>query len=186
MARINLLPWRENLRKKRTREYGKTLLAVALVTAATCVGVRFAINEMIEYQQRRNAVLEQEIAEVDKKIKEISELEKVKAQLIARMNVIQALQGSRPQIVHLFDELVGTIPEGVHLTKLVQSGSNLIMDGRAQSNARVSAYMRNIDSSDWIGKPVLQVISNKEQQSTTLSQFSLKAKQIEKTKEMQQ
>ena len=186
MARINLLPWRETLRKKRTREYGKSVLAAALLAVAACGGVHLYIQEMIEFQQQRNVYLKSEIVLVDRKIKEIKELEKIKAQLISRMNIIQSLQGSRPQIVHLFDELVTTIPEGAYLSKLKQSGGALTMNGKAQSNARVSAYMRRIEVSRWLGKPALQIISNKEQQETTWNEFILKAKQIDKTKEKQQ
>ena len=178
MARINLLPWRENLRKERQREFGMMALAAVLVSAAICAGVYLFINGMIAYQNQRNAYLNSEITIVDRQIKEISELEKTKANLIARMNVIQELQTSRPQIVHLFDELVATVPGGSYLTKLVQLGSAITLEGKAQSNARVSAYMRNIDASKWIGGSNLQVISTKNADGIGMNDFTLTASQV--------
>ncbi len=180
MAHINLLPWRENLRKKRQKDFGMSVVLALILTGAACGGVHFYIEDMISHQGARNAYLGQEIAIVDKKISEIKDLEKQKAQLIARMNVIQSLQGSRPQIVHLFDELVSTIPDGTYLTKLEQKGDGVTMDGIAESNARVSAYMRNIESSPWLGDPALQVIKSTEKSKGT---FTLTAKQIDRNKD---
>ncbi|WP_428608859.1 PilN domain-containing protein [Sedimenticola sp.] len=180
MAHINLLPWRENLRKKRQKDFGMAVLLALILAGAACGGVHFYIEDMISHQENRNNYLGQEIAIVDKKIKEIKELEKQKAQLIARMNVIQSLQGSRPQIVHLFDELVTTIPDGTHLTKLEQKGGAITLNGIAESNARVSAYMRNIESSSWLGGPALQVITSTEKSKGT---FILTAKQIDRNKD---
>ncbi|MES9855646.1 MAG: PilN domain-containing protein [Sedimenticola sp.] len=177
MARINLLPWRETLRKKRQRDFGSATLLAAIITGALCGGVHFYIEDMISHQQARNDYLKREIALVDKRIREIKELEKIKTKLIARMNVIQSLQGSRPQIVHLFDELVSTMPEGAHLSKLAQKGGNITLDGRAQSNARVSAYMRNIEGSEWLKSPSLQVVQSKDKVGTAWNQFTLTAKQ---------
>ena len=166
MARINLLPWREALRKKRQRDFGGATLLAVVLTAAACGAVYFYVDGMIGFQIKRNKFLEQEIAEVDRKIKEIKNLEKTKARLIARMNVIQELQESRPLVVHLLDEVVNTIPEGAYLTKLVQKSSQLTLEGQAQSNARVSAFMRNIHGAEWLNKPMLQVISNKDKTGT--------------------
>ncbi|MCG8426918.1 MAG: PilN domain-containing protein [Chromatiales bacterium] len=180
MARINLLPWRENLRKERQREFGMMALAGVLVSAAVCLGVTLYIEGMISYQEQRNNYLKSEIKIVDRQIKEIKELEKTKANLIARMNVIQDLQVSRPQIVHLFDELVDTIPDGSYLTRLTQQGANLTLEGRSQSNARVSAYMRNIEASKWIGKPNLQVVSTKQADGVGMNDFELNAQQLTK------
>ena len=143
MARINLLPWRENLRKKRQRDFGVAAFLSVLLVAVACGGVHFYVNNLIDNQVKRNKFLEKEIAAMDRKIKEIKELEKTKAKLIARMNVIQDLQSSRPLVVHLIDEMVNTIPEGAFLTKLRQKGSKLSLQGRAQSNARVSAPSSN-------------------------------------------
>lgn len=179
MAHINLLPWRENLRKQRKRNFFLQLLGAVVVAFLALVLWHMQVQDQIEYQKNRNAFLKSEIAKVDKKIREIKDLEKRRAELIARMNVIQQLQVSRPQVVHLFDELVKTIPEGVYLEKLSQVGDQVTLEGWAQSNARVSAYMRNIDKSEWVKDADLKIIQNKNKKKAKLgmSQFRLVAKQ---------
>jgi type IV pilus assembly protein PilN len=163
MAHINLLPWREKLRKQRQREFGFMILGALLITVAGMGYWGFVyVQGMIDHQNNRNRFLENEIARVDKEIREIRDLEKTRQKLIARMKVIEDLQVSRPQIVHLFDELVTIVPDGAYLTKLVQRGRNLVLDGLAQSNARVSTYMRNIEASPWLNDPKLRIIENKD------------------------
>ena len=183
MARINLLPWRESLRKKRQRDFGVSIVIALLAVAAAAGGTHFFIEDMIQHQNKRNALLNSEISAMDRKIKSIQALEKTKAKLLARMDVIQQLQGSRPQVVHLFDEVVKTIPDGTHLKKLTQKGSEVTLIGEAQSNARVSSYMRNIESSKWLDKPNLQVITNKNEKNEGLSSFTLVAQQVSPVKE---
>ncbi len=177
MARINLLPWRENLRAEQQREFlvmaGGTLVIVLLLG----IYAHLHINGMKSTQEGRNKYLQKEIAALDERIKEIKVLEDTKARLLARMEVIQELQSSRPEAVHLFDELVKTTPDGVFLTNIKQEGKAVELDGRAQSNARVSAYMRNVDSSSWIGTPMLQVIENKDKTGTGFSHFTLSVRQ---------
>jgi len=179
MAHINLLPWRENLRKQRKRNFFLQLLGAVVVAILALVLWHMQVQEQISYQKSRNAFLKSEIAKVDKKIREIKDLEKRRAELIARMNVIQQLQVSRPQVVHLFDELVKTIPEGVYLEKLSQAGDQVTLEGWAQSNARVSAYMRNIDKSAWVKDADLKIIQSEDKKKAKLgmSQFRLMAKQ---------
>jgi type IV pilus assembly protein PilN len=177
MARINLLPWRENLRAEQQREFLVMVGGTLAITLLLGIYSHLHINGMISGQEGRNAFLKQEIAALDERIKEIEELEKTKARLLARMEVIQELQSSRPEAVHLFDELVKTTPDGAFLTKIKQQGKAVELDGRAQSNARVSAYMRNVESSDWIGNPVLQVIENKDKTGTGFSHFTLSIQQ---------
>ena len=130
-------------------------------------------ESMIAAQQSRNQLLQQEIAQLDQRIRKIQALEETKADLLARMNVIQQLQESRPEVVHLFDELVQAIPDGVFLTTVNQQGNRVEIEGRAQSNARVSAFMRNINASAWINDPQLLVIENKDQTGTGFSHFRL-------------
>ncbi len=178
MAQINLLPWRENLRKQRQREFGVAVGGMAVITVLLLIVGHIHIAGMIEHQNSRNSFLKKEIAAVESKIKEIKDLESTKAKLLARMEVIQELQSSRPGIVHLFDELVKTVPEGALLTKVEQSGKIVRIDGRAQSNARVSAYMRNIEASQWLGKPRLLVIETKDKTGTGLNHFRLSAQQV--------
>ncbi len=180
MARINLLPWREELRKQRQREFGVMIAGALFITMLLGVYVHMHISGMIDHQKARNGFLKQEIAQMDQKIKEIKDLEKTKAKLLARINIIQELQSSRPEIVHLFDELVTRTPEGSYLTDVKQKGKGVTIDGRAQSNARVSSYMRNVDASQWLGSPSLQVIENKDKTGTGFSHFTLKVKQINK------
>ena len=177
MAHINLLPWRENQRRERKRKFGYQLLAVAAVAGLVALYWHMMVLQKIEHQNARNALLKAEIAQVDKKIVEIKDIEKRRAQLIARMNIIQDLQVSRPQIVHLFDELVETVPEGAYLVSVDQRGNGVTLKGRAQSNARVSSYMRNIDGSLWIGGAALKIIQNKENTGTGMSHFELAARQ---------
>ncbi len=162
MANINLLPWREKLRKQRLRDFGLTALAALLFTGLGIGYWHFFNQGLIDHQNNRNRFLEQEIAKVDKQIAEIKELERTRQKLISRMKVIEDLQVSRPQIVHMFDELVTTVPDGAYLTLLKQAGNRLSMNGRAQSNARVSTYMRNIESSPWMSNPKLKIIESKD------------------------
>jgi type IV pilus assembly protein PilN len=160
MPRINLLPWREAQRKER-----KLKFTVALGVAALCAGVvtgavYLLYNAMIDAQVARNDMLKAQIKILDRQIEEINDLEQTKRQFIARMQIIEKLQGSRPEIVHLFDQIVRTLPDGVYLTGVTQTGDHLKFTGVAQSSTRVSAFMRNIDSSQWMKNPTLEVIQS--------------------------
>ena len=181
MAHINLLPWRENLRAQRKREFGVMLLVFLLVTGVV-IWLWSQYNQgLIDNQQRRNQFLRSEIAKVDKQISEISNLSKTRKELIARMKVVANLQSSRPQIVHLFDEVVKTLPDGVFLESLSQSGQSVSITGRAESNARVSAFMRNIESSDWLANPNLGLIEqpkSQQDQYAGLNAFTMKMNQV--------
>jgi type IV pilus assembly protein PilN len=160
MTRINLLPWRELLRKEREREFYSIAGGAVVLMLLVIVYVHFHMTGVIETQNGRNTFLSDEITKVEGQIKEIKGLEAEKSKLLARMKVIEELQGQRPQLVHLFDELVKSLPEGVYLTSLKQSGNSIVIEGVAQSNARVSAFMRNIDASHWLGEPKLNVIQS--------------------------
>jgi type IV pilus assembly protein PilN len=161
MARINLLPWRVERRKLRKKEF----LTMLGLSAAAGVVLWFLINmyynNQISGQNDRNAYLHDQITQVDKQITEIDELDKKKAKLLARKQVIEQLQANRSQMVHLFDSLVRTIPDGVILTSIKQEGDKLTLEGRSQSNARVSTYMRNLEGSGWMSKPDLSIIEAK-------------------------
>lgn len=161
MAHINLLPWREEQRKEQTRQFTTIAGLSVLLTAAAVVLVHATYSRQIDFQNQRNTILESEISTLDASLKQIASLEETKEQLLARMDIIQSLQQQRPQIVHLFDDFVRTVPEGIYLTKISQSGETLTIKGVAESNGRVSAYMRNIDNSDWMSTPKLQVIETK-------------------------
>lgn len=161
MAHINLLPWREEKRKEQLRQFltmmGLSVVLMILIIAA----VHLQYSRMIGAQESRNNFLKREITAVEKQIREINNIAKEKKRLLARMEVIQQLQRNRPSIVHLFEEMVKVIPEGAHIQSLKQAGKSLTINGIAQSNARVSAYMRNIDGSIWLTKPQLNVIQKK-------------------------
>ena len=158
MAHLNLLPWRAELRKQQQQDFiAATVLGIVL-TLVLMLLLHLNISARVEYQTERNHYLETEIASLEKKIKEIQDLEVKKKRLLSKMEVIQELQASRPEIVHLFDELGRTIPEGLYLTDLSQVDKNLVVNGVAQSNARVSAYMRNLESSAWLKDPILNII----------------------------
>jgi type IV pilus assembly protein PilN len=150
MARINLLPWREERRKQRQQEFF-VLLGVSAVAAVLVVFLSmWYIGTQIDAQNERNQILEREIAALNAQIAEIQELDRQRDRLIARKEIIEKLQGTRTQMVHLFDELVRTLPDGIKLQSIKQTDNTLTLDGLAQSNARVSAYMRRLDASDWL------------------------------------
>src|SRR5213082_909901 len=177
MPRINLLPWREGQRKER-----KLAFLVALGVAAVAAGVAsFAAyllyGSMIESQQHRNDQLRREVKTLDKQIEEINNLETDKLRFIARMGIIEKLQRSRPEIVHVFDEIVHTLPEGVYLTGVKQTERRLRFDGVAQSSTRVSSFMRNIDASQWLRNPELEVVQTAKG-PTPGSRFTLTADQV--------
>ncbi|MCG7983324.1 MAG: PilN domain-containing protein [Candidatus Thiodiazotropha lotti] len=186
MARINLLPWREAERKERQKEFGMMVLAGVLFSALAVYGVHSIIQSQIEAQNQRNNFLKQEIKTVEKQISEIRDLDKTKQNLLARMNIIQELQSSRPQIVHLFDEVVTTLPMGVYLDQIDQTANKVTFEGQAQSNARVSSMMRNIDNSDWLEDPTLDFIESKEKTGTGYSHFKLTVKQASQTEEVEE
>jgi type IV pilus assembly protein PilN len=177
MPRINLLPWRESLRKQKRQEFVLSIGA-AVATAALVVLVgRWEMSSAIEHQQQRNQVLNDEIAQLDKQIQEILGLENQKRKLLARMEIIETLQRSRPEIVHIFDEVVRTLPDGVYLTFLKQTGTRIEIQGVAQSSTRVSAFMRNIDASQWLSDPSLEVVETKGRDTGRGAEFTLFAKQ---------
>ena len=158
MPRINLLPWREGERKERKLAFTVALGVAALAAGLTTFVAYIAFGSMVEAQEARNEKLRTEIKAVDKQIEEINNLENSKQKFIARMTIIEQLQRSRPEIVHVFDEIVKTLPDGVYLTGVKQSASKLKFEGVAQSSTRVSSFMRNIDASDWLRNPELEVV----------------------------
>lgn len=174
MAKINLLPWRAERRKQRQQEF-LTMLGVA---AAAAIVVSLLIimyyKGQIDGQNNRNTYLTEQIAQLDGQIKEIAELDKKKAGLLKRKQVIEELQASRSQMVHLFDELARTIADGTQITSVQQNGTEMTIIGRAQSNARVSTYMRNLDVSGWMGNPDLSVIEMRGADPGLPNEFSLK------------
>ncbi|MBS0576996.1 MAG: PilN domain-containing protein [Proteobacteria bacterium] len=158
MAKVNLLPWRAERRNERQKAFYVMLGVAVAVGLVLGLGTWMYYNGQIDGQNARNAYLTDQITQLDAKLKEIEKLDKKKETLLRRKDVIEQLQANRSQMVHLFDELVRTIPEGVRLTSVKQDGNKLTLEGLSQSNARVSAYMRNIEASGWMTNPDLNVI----------------------------
>jgi type IV pilus assembly protein PilN len=176
MARINLLPWRAERRRLRQKEFLAMLGASAVAAALISFGIVMFYNRQIDGQNERNAFVKDQITQVDSKIKEIEELDKKKAKLLARKEVIEQLQANRSQMVHLFDSLVRTIPDGVTLSAIKQEGDVLTLSGRSQSNARVSTYMRNLEGSGWMTNPELSVIEARGDNKGLPYEFNLQVK----------
>ena len=162
MAKINLLPWREEQRKELKQEFFTIAGAFVVLTICVWGAIHFINTQRIDYQLSRNTILDGEIVKLDKKIEEIEALEKEKQRLKARIEAIEQLQGNRPLIVRLFDEMVTSLPEGVSLVSVTQKGKAVTINGVAQSNARVSSFMRKLEESEWLGDPQLDVIEAKD------------------------
>ncbi len=177
MPTINLLPWREAERKRRRQEFVVATVAALVLAGVITLVVNGLFQSAINAQNARNQVLKNEIAELDKQIAEILGLEQQKQRLLSRMEVIEQLQRSRPEAVHLVDQLVRTLPDGVFLTSVTQNDRRIQLKGVAQSSTRVSAYMRNIDASEWLKDPALEVVETKGQGEGGAS-FTLYANQV--------
>lgn len=180
MTKINLLDWRAAKREQRKRQFVVLLAAGAVVGALIFLAGLFVLDSEISNQDDRNTYLKQQITEVDQKIKEIQDLEKTKNNLLARMQVIEELQASRSATVHFFDEIVNTLPEGVNLTSIKQAGSDVTIEGVAESNGRVSTYMKNLDASPWFKDPKLIVIKTSDKSNLRKSEFTLQVKNLTK------
>ena len=183
MTKINLLPWREVRRKQKQKDFINSMELAALIGILIVGLIHSSIEGLKFYQQQRNQILQSEIVVLDKQIIQIKDLEEKKKQLQAKINLIQQLQESRPEAVHLFDEIPKITPEGIFLTKFTQVGSELTFEGKSESNTRISAFMKAIDLSLWLQKPTLAVIKSSDNLSTnkrdsdSLSDFKLNALQ---------
>jgi type IV pilus assembly protein PilN len=175
MPRINLLPWREQQRKERRREFAIAAGAAAVAAALVACGGKLLYSSWTSSQIAENEYLRKEITKLDQQITDILELENRRQRLKARTDIIQRLQSSRPEIVHVFDEVVKTVPEGIYLTTIKQTGKKLEIHGIAQSSTRVSTFMRNIDASAWMDNPVLEVVETAKDSPTGGSSFTLYA-----------
>jgi type IV pilus assembly protein PilN len=167
MPRINRLPWREQERKVRRREFMVAAGGAVFAAIIFTLGGKLLYSSWTDSQNEKNTLLRNEIKKLDAQIADIQDLENRKQRLVARMEIIERLQRKRPEIVHLFDEIVKTVPEGVYLTNIKQSGNKLEIHGVAQSSTRVSTFMRNIDASVWMDNPVLLVVESASKDSST-------------------
>jgi len=176
MAKINLLPWRAERRKQREREF-YMMLGAAVVAAVLVVLVWvWWMGARIDNQDARNAYLKDQIHQLETKLEKIKDLEKTKSKLLARKQIIEQLQASRTQMVHLFDELVKTIPDGVRLRSLKQAGDTLTLEGVAQSNASVANYMRSLDASQYLTHSDLKKTEAKGTDKRNRFEFALDVK----------
>lgn len=173
MTRINLLPWRETLRKERQQRFFIAMGTASAAMALIVFVIHLFVGGQIEYQNERNRFIKTETDKVDLKIRQIKDIEDEKARLLARMNIIQQLQTQRPEIVHVFQELAKRLPEGIYLTGAEEAGGSLVLSGIAQSNARISAFMRQLDLSTWFNSPRLEVIQADEKGTVRTSHFKL-------------
>jgi len=185
MPRINLLPWREEERKTRQREFGVAAAGAVIAGVAIVMLTMLAYAQMISAQESRNERLTNEITELEKSIEEIDGLERQKERLLARMEIIDQLQKSRPEVVHLFDELVRQLPEGVYLTGMKQTGTRIEIRGVAQSSTRVSALMRQVDASDWLADPEVERVETTDLGSSRQAEFVVYLKQARAGDEME-
>ena len=178
MPRINLLPWREQERKVRRREFGIAVGAAVVAALVFALAGKLLYSSWIDAQNEKNNLLKKEIVKLDAEIADIQDLEDRRQRLLARMEIIEKLQRKRPEIVHQFDELVRTVPDGVYLSSLKQTGNKLEIKGVAQSSTRVSTFMRNIDTSTWMDNPELQVVETAKDSPTGGSSFTVFANTV--------
>ena len=183
MPRINLLPWRDELRQKRKKEFLLAILAAALVGGGLTFGTKLFYQGLIANQEDRNDMLRAEIAELDKQIEEIEGFEAQRDRLIERMTIIEELQVQRPEAVHLMDEIVDIMPSGVYLTEMAQQGRNVEVTGMTQSNQRISTMMRNIEDSEWLREPGYPRIQTEGTGPGSEGLFSLPMKQVPSVEE---
>ena len=178
-----LASWREADRQRRQREFLVSMAGSFVAAIAVVIATVFAFSQMVSNQQERNRRLENEITILEKSITEIDGLERQKERLLARMEIIEQLQRSRPEIVHLFDEVTRRIPEGVYLTGMKQTGSSVEVKGVAQSSTRVSALMRQVDSSDWLTDPTLVKVETTDDGRARLAEFVVTLKQVRQSED---
>ncbi|MFV2059440.1 MAG: PilN domain-containing protein [Gammaproteobacteria bacterium] len=173
MPQINLLPWRQELRKEQQRQFFTIMIMSLALMVLIILATHLQINRMISTQESRNTLLTSVIKGVDKQLTEIKNIETEKQRLLDRMKIIQQLQRDRPEVVRLFDDLARTVPNGIYLTEVKQQGKGLSIEGLAQSNARVSSFMRNLDSSKSMANPNLSVIKSDKGKHLSVRKFKL-------------
>lgn len=177
MARINLLPWRETQRQERQRNFMIALVGTALLAAALVFLGSHLVERQISGQDARNRYLKAEIAKLDRDIATIEQLEQTRDNLLARKNVIERLQENRSMMVHLFNHLARTVPEGVRLSSVRQTGEDITLQGTTQSETRISDYMRNIERAEWMHQPELRIIEARSgEDSAQPFRFELRAR----------
>lgn len=177
MSGLNLLPWRQARRRELQQQFLTVLVGAVIIMAGLIYLADSAVAGYVDQQRERNTLITQEIAALDVQIEEIRKLKQLRQRLIDRTRVVEQLQQQRSDIVHLFDQLVETLPPGVYLTNIKQDGEQIELKGVAQSNARVSAYMKQLDDSDWLADPRLSVIETHAGEPSRYSEFVLRVRQ---------
>ncbi len=177
MPNINLLPWRETLREQKTREFYVVLGGSGTICVLFLIVIHMILGGHIRAQKAINGQFRQEIALLDAKTREIEVIQQAKANLIARMEIIQQLQATRPMVVRLFDEIVRVLPNGVFVTNVRKEGLKVTLTGKAESNTRVSELMRNIEASAWVENPILTQIKNEGGDTGRVRDFELEMRQ---------
>jgi type IV pilus assembly protein PilN len=179
MAGLNLLPWREEARKKSQQTFVMIIVSTVAVGALGVFGAYSYYDGEINYQNERNDYIKAEVRQLEKSIREIKKLDATKKALMERITVIESLQFARPGIVHLFDEMVNALPKGLFLTKLEQSSGTVKIEGKAESNTRVSSYMKRLNASPWLKSSDLNKISiDNEKDRNRLRRFKLNVTQV--------
>ena len=178
MAKINLLPWREEFRQEKKKEFLTQLAAVGLFAVIGLYIWIYMVDARIEGQEARNKVLKDEITVLEKQVKEIEKLKKDREQLVARMRVIQDLQGTRPTIVRYFDEMVRATPDGIFFLNMKRVGNRISIEGITESRPRISALLRNLDASDWFSEPDLKQIRANKSYGSEADEFSMEVKAV--------
>ncbi len=178
MAKINLRPWREELRAEKQRQFIVMLFGALIIAAGLVFLWQTAVQGQIDHQQSRNSYIENAMRDLEQQIAEIEDLRERREELLSRMQVIQDLQGQRPVIVRAFDELVRSVPEGLFFQSIEKSGDTVSIVGMAESNSRISSLMRNFEQSDWFGNPNLTNVSAADQRRAGFSQFNMTVEQV--------
>jgi len=177
MAKINLRPWREELRAEKQKQFIVMIVGAVIIAGGLGYLWKADMDRRIAYQESRNAYIERATQELNKQIEQIENLKRQRDELLARMQVIQDLQGKRPVIVRVFDELVRTLPDGLYYTDLEKTGDRIDIVGMAESNSRISNLMRQFDNSEWFADPNLTNVSAADERRAGYSQFNLSVQQ---------
>ena len=178
MARINLLPWREELRQEKKKEFLTQLAGVAILAALIAYVWVETVNGALQSQNSRNQMLQTEISTLEKQVQEIKDLKSQRQELLDRMRVIQDLEGKRAVIVYYFDEFAKAVPDGVYLTSLKRVGGSFHIEGVSESNNRVAAFMRELDNSDWFSDPNLKSVKKKKELGEQHGEFEMEVKAV--------
>lgn len=178
MITVNLLPWREAQRQQKRAQFIRVLVGVAVLSALMVYAAQHFLSIELENQQARNQFIQERISRLDEQIREIETLRTERAELIDRMQVIQQLQGDRPIIVHVFDEIAGVTPDEVYFTSLTSTGTQIRLVGFSRTTGQISQLLRNFENSEWFDNPILGSVSTQGSGSQTRNRFEIRVQRI--------